>query len=83
LRVIASVKVGGVEYSMRQDRPLDRQLLLELLKQLGDRLSDGLEVTLVGGSAGVLTAQQSRYRAGEFPDAGASEHLAVHVLAMR
>ena len=42
---------------MREYPPLDRQLLLDLLTRLGDRLTDDVEVTLVGGSAGMLTAE--------------------------
>lgn len=44
-------------YNMRQEHSLDRRLLLELLADVGSRLNDEVEVTLVGGSAGMLTAE--------------------------
>ncbi len=42
---------------MRQEHSLDRRLLVELLTNVGSRLNDEVEVTLVGGSAGMLTAE--------------------------
>jgi hypothetical protein len=57
LRAVALRSESSYTYSMRQEHPLDRRLLLELLADVGDRLNDEVEVTLAGGCAGMLTAE--------------------------
>jgi Nucleotidyltransferase of unknown function (DUF6036) len=44
-------------YTMRMDSPMDRQIILRLLTELGSRsaMVTSAELTLVGGAAGILT----------------------------